>query len=92
MNKMSQSIMGEHAFWEIITIDVDRTAGIEGILWECHWSEDKIHENAKIISWILIFLLTFEPGKENLSYNRAARTSTQSDPPKEQNEEKLSKQ
>lgn len=22
MNKMSQSIMGEHAFWEIITIDV----------------------------------------------------------------------
>ena len=36
MNKMSQSIMGEHAFWEIITIDVDRTAGIEVILWECH--------------------------------------------------------
>ena len=70
--------MGEHAFWEIITIDVDRTAGIEGILWECLWSEDKIHENAKIISWILIFLLAFESGKENLSYNRAARTSTQS--------------
>ena len=85
--------MGEHAFWEIITIDVDRTAGIEGIPWECHWSEDKIHESAKIISWILIFLLAFEPGKENLSYNRAARTSTQSGPPRPgQNEEELSKQ
>ena len=66
MNKLSHSIMGEHAFWKITIIDLDRTVGIEGILWECHRSEDKIHENAKIISWILIFFLRIWPREGEL--------------------------
>lgn len=84
--------MGEHAFWEIITIDVDRTAGIEGIPWECHWSEDKIHESAKIISWILIFLLAFEPGKESRELQQSGAYLYPIRPTPGQNEEELSKQ